>query len=344
VCEEHKSLLVLGPPGVGKTHLLQHLVAQLRGGGRTCAIVSKTHTACRRACPKTGQTADHYCRRILHGTRTPQDVVWIDEAGQLGTELWAQFAKIHEKQMLLSADFEQYGPIADCFRSQEVPSGAFERSTLLWSLAGGNVLRLHRCRRSSAELFHYYSSLITGGLRFNTPIADLAAEARELFPCHFSGPPRWTLVLSHKRRVFVNSQVNLALKPVHALYVSAPKPTKGQLCAPQDMHLWPGLELLGCSRGANGKVRNLVLYSVLSCSAETVELQDTGGAVVRLTPAQVAQSCRLSHARTLASIQGWETEPGQTMRLLDSGHARFERKHLYVGISRCREPRDIHVL
>jgi hypothetical protein len=91
-------------------------------------------------------------------------------------------------------------------------------------------------------------------------------------------------------------------------------------------------------------VRNLVLYSVLSCSAETVELQDTGGAVVRLTPAQVAQSCRLSHARTLASIQGWETEPGQTMRLLDSGHARFERKHLYVGISRCREPRDIHVL
>ena len=61
------SLLILGIAGTGKTTLMQKLVTSIRGIGQQCTVISKTHTACRRADP-AGATADHFCRRVLHGS------------------------------------------------------------------------------------------------------------------------------------------------------------------------------------------------------------------------------------------------------------------------------------
>ena len=70
------SLLVLGPPGCGKSFLMQKLVEKLRAQGNIVAVISKCWVAARRADPN-GQTADHFCRRVLHGS-CKAGVIWID--------------------------------------------------------------------------------------------------------------------------------------------------------------------------------------------------------------------------------------------------------------------------
>ena len=62
-----------------------------------------------------------------------------------------------------------------------MPEDAHWRSSLLHTLAGGNRLVLRECRRSERTLFDWYSSLIPGGLRYETPLADVLAEARAAF-------------------------------------------------------------------------------------------------------------------------------------------------------------------
>jgi hypothetical protein len=55
-----ESLLLLGIAGTGKTFRAQGIVERLRRDGTRVDVISKTHTASRRA---GGSTADHWVRR-----------------------------------------------------------------------------------------------------------------------------------------------------------------------------------------------------------------------------------------------------------------------------------------
>ena len=192
-----------------------------------------------------GCTADHYVRRhILHG-QCSADVVWIDEVGQIDASIWVQLNKLTKMSVrwLLSGDFEQFAPMFSSFRGCPVPEDAFQRSNLLHILAGGNRLTLRDCRRSEAELFSWYSSLVAGGRRFCTPLADVVAEARRAFT--FQGPAQHNLVISHRKRVALNAQLNKLYKTSDSLFLRAAA-VKGQLNAAQAMWVWAGIELLGC--------------------------------------------------------------------------------------------------
>jgi hypothetical protein len=210
----------------------------------------------------------------------------------------------------------------------EVDEERLHESRFLHGLTGGNRLVLRECKRSDVELFGYYSSLITGGARFQTPLPQVLEEARALFS--FEGPARHNLVISHKKRIRLNRELNIFFhKPGAALFIKA-KASQGQLCAAQPMWIWPGLEVLGCTQSGK-KVRNNVLYTVTSCSNDRIEIQKDEEKI-SLTPEHFGQWCRLSYARTYASIQGTEFE--ESLRLHDTGHPRFSRKHLFVALSR----------
>jgi hypothetical protein len=87
-----ESLLLLGIAGTGKAHRAQGIVERLRCAGKRVDVISKTHTASRRA---GGATADHWVRRhILHGSASC-DVLWIDEVSQVDVGLMNQIAKLH---------------------------------------------------------------------------------------------------------------------------------------------------------------------------------------------------------------------------------------------------------
>ncbi len=91
---------------------------------------------------------------------------------------------------------------------------AFEHSGLLHTLGGGNQVVLTICRRSEAQLFDFYSSLIAGGARFELPVSEAVRQAREQFPN--TAPARWNLVISHQRRIRINREYNNQEAPAEA--------------------------------------------------------------------------------------------------------------------------------
>jgi hypothetical protein len=322
-----ESLLLLGIAGTGKTFRAQGIVERLRCAGKRVAIISKAHTASRRA---GGVTADHWVRRhILHGSASC-DVLWVDEVSQVDIGLLNQIAKLHWAgvQFVLSGEFHQFGPVCNNWRGSPVPEDALERSSLLHVLAGGNRCTLTECRRGDRKLFDFYSSLIPGGSRAELPVQTCIAQAKAVF--RSSGPARWNLVISHRRRCLINAERNRAEAPPGAVLLEVSgRRARGN--GAQTMLLWPGIQLFGCTSAAKA-VRNGCLYTVESLDSEAKALVVEG--VGTLTFDQAKAWFRLSYAQTYASCQG--TEFDGSLCLWDCAHRHFSRRHLFVGLSRAR--------
>ena len=331
-----RSLYIKGIAGVGKTHLAKQLVEQLKALGKSVDVIAKCHTAAVRA---GGVTADHYVRRtILHGACTA-DVILVEEISQIECALWAQLNKVN-KQWLLCGDFNQFPPVFDNWRGCCVPEGKFENSRMFHRMAGGNCITLTKCRRSDRNLFDFYSSLIRGGARFHLPLPEVIEEARSLF--NFEGYAKHNLCISHVKRRKLNREINQALRPEGAILIRA-KPQKGQLNAAQNMYIWEGIQLLGCTSAVKRGIRNNVLYTVIKIDDEYVSVKGDHDEPeeIKLTFLQVAALLRLSFARTYASVQG--TEFSQELRCHDVTNKHFTMRHLFVAISRAKDSSKIAI-
>jgi hypothetical protein len=138
--------------------------------------------------------------------------------------------------------------------------------------------------------------------------------------------------MSHARRVAVNKTRNRqeymqkfakGQGPAQAVLVKAPPPTRAAN-NPQDMWLWPGIQLIG----AGGLCKKGLFYEVADVRQDIVNL--TCG--LSLTHEQAARSLRLAYALTYASCQGLTLR--RVVRL-ETDSPNFTLKHLYVGISRA---------
>ena len=205
---------------------------------------------------------------------------------------------------------------------------AFESSGLLHTLSAGNMVTLTTCRRSDAELFAFYSSLIQGGSRFELPLPEAVKQAKAHFKLATSA--RWNLVISHQRRIGINRELNQQEAPSDAVRLEvAGKAAHGN--AAQTMLIWPSLQLIGCVSAEKKGIRNGCLYTVASACDDTVRFE---GVEASFTYEQVKLWLRLSYAQTYASCQGTEFEGA--LRLWDVSHKFFTRRHLFVGLSRSK--------
>ena len=57
------------------------------------------------------------------------------------------------------------------------------------------------------------------------------------------------LRISHNKRILINKRMNEAKAPDNAVKVCATEEIQGTTCQPQDMLIWPKIELIGCPRG-----------------------------------------------------------------------------------------------
>ena len=189
-------------------------------------------------------------------------------------------------------------------------------------------MTLRVCRRSDEVLFDFYTSLSKGGARADTPLSDVVAEARQLFPKR--GEADYHLVISHARRKAINKAFNLKRKPAGAVFYGK-VPTPGLTSESQSMWLWPGLEVIACTRGASHGLRHNVRYRIEAVSAATVRLE---GVQTTLSTELAARHLRLPWASTYASAQGLEFDG--RLELCDLSSRHLSRAHLLVGLSRAR--------
>ena len=126
---------------------------------------------------------------------------------------------------------------------------------------------LTECKRSDKTLFDWFTSIGEGGSRFDLSLAEQVKQARKDFP--FREPARWHLVISHAKRKAINRREMLRLKPASAVFypkVAAP----GMTSEPQDMFLWPGIQIFACTRSVVKGLRNGMLYTIVSVGDSTV--------------------------------------------------------------------------
>ncbi len=332
---EKQSLLVLGIAGTGKTTYCQGIVERLQAAGETVNIISKTHVASRRA---GGVTADHWVRRHVINGAPKCTVLWIDEISQIDVGLLLHICKLTYSQnirFILSGDFNQFAPIGNNFRGTPVAEDALQRSNLLHTLTSGNRVVLTECRRSDTLLFNFYRSLVD--VSVDRPLHSIIAEAKRTF--NFAGFCRSNLVISHRKRIQINRQLNEQLAPPNAVKLEiGGRPLRGNVA--QTMLLWPGLVLLGAVPTERKGIRNGCTYTVEDIAEDGVKIQELPG--VTFTFDQVKSWLRLSYAQTYASVQGCEFEA--QLRLHDTKHTFFTQRHLFVGLSRARSARDVSVV
>ena len=98
------------------------------------------------------------------------------------------------------------------------------------------------------------------------------------------------------------------------------------------MWLWERIDLLGCASGVRKGIMNNVMYRVIKIEDDGIIVKSNEE--IKLVFAQVAALMRLSFARTYASCQGTEFET--ELRLHDTNNKHFTMRHLFVGMSRCK--------
>ena len=167
---------------------------------------------------------------------------------------------------------------------------------------------------------------------------DAVQAAKETFA--FKGFCRSNLVISHRKRIQLNAKINEELAPpMTAIRLEITGRALRGNCA-QTMWIWPGIQLLGAVPTERKGIRNGCLYTVSEINTETVHIQELPG--LALTHEQVRAWLRLSYAQTYASVQG--TEFDAQLRLHDTRHVFFTRRHLFVGLSRARAAADVSVV
>ena len=191
------------------------------------------------------------------------------------------------------------------------------------------MLVLTEKHRSEPTLFNFISNM-------PSQLSAAVKEGRDRFP-RKAGHVTHNLVLSHERRVLINAQMNVARHD--SIFVKAPPPEMRRSNAPQDMHIYPGLELIGCC-ARKGILHNGGRYVVKEIGQKVLLSCESGE--ISLTPADLVRDLRLSHAITYHSSQG-STLKGR-IRLWDADHPRFTRRYLYVGVSRATDAAFVEVV
>jgi hypothetical protein len=310
-----ESLACVGKPGVGKSHFIRSLNLE------NATYVGPTHISTNNLGPGALTLARFTLERIQNGSFTNNTLV-VDEISFLTAENWRDLCRLSfgRNRFILTGDWDQFLPVHSTWAGSIVTKSA-QFSDCFRDLAGGNLLVLTENHRSEPTLFNFIS---------NMPLQLSAAvkEARERFP-RKAGEVQHNLVLSHTRRVEINAKMNVARHD--SLFVRATLPPEPRRANHgQDMHIYPGLELIGCC-ARKGILHNGGRYIVKEIG-EKILLSCEGGDL-SLTQVEVVRDLRLSHAITYHSSQG-STLEGR-IRLWDADHPRFTRRHLYVGISRA---------
>jgi len=316
--------LVLGPPGVGKTHLLRSLRDALRARGATVHCVALTHVAARNI-GGDAQTLHRWLHtHSLHGTFS--GTLLVDELSQLSVELAnaLEHVTLGGARIIGFGDWDQLPPVCPTFRGQSVSATSLRDSRLPFLWANGTRLTLRRCfRTSDPAFFAWYSSLPSC-----PSLAQAVAHALAAYPP--TSEPDWCIVLSHARR----KRISLATQARFVAGKDSQSVGPYRLCV--------GTPLLGKNGNKKGIVNGARLaVTALTASHATVKDEVTG-AQTTLKLAEVPRCARLRWAMTYASCQG-ATLPG-VVRLHDVRSPFFTKTHLYMGAARCTEGCKLQVV
>jgi len=333
------SLYIEAHAGTGKTYFLRECARLLREQGKEVRMCALTHVATANLRDPKAETLARLTHSYGRG-RCKIDFLIVDEYSMIDGMLWCHLASIlHHSgaKLIIAGDWAQLPPVCDQLLNTNCPSmqgRAFLREKC------GHRLRLETCRRSDPRLFTFYKTLAEHPIESWEAMQFWVRCAKEQFP-PIPGPSRVNLVVSHKRRVALNAELQEVYKGEGAIWVE-PGPSKATENVSQPMWLWLGQDLI-CSTIRNGLRRSLT-YKIVELNQQTAVLEAPDGRrTERMQLKKVAQMFRLSFARTYHSAQGLEW-PRVRLWDVDVNNIHLTRAYLVVGLSRCLDSTQLDIM
>ena len=154
----NRVVAIRGGAGTGKTTAMAELVETIEGQGKQVHVFAPSADASRgtlrQAGFKNAQTVEHYLTNPKLQEKSRGQVIWIDEAGMLGTrEMWRVMeAAGPDTKVILTGDYKQHGP---------VPRG--NPFLVLEKFAGLNSVEITEIRRQKPEAYKSAVSLLSKG-------------------------------------------------------------------------------------------------------------------------------------------------------------------------------------
>jgi hypothetical protein len=316
--------LVIGLPGVGKTHFAKMLRERL--GDRVATTAYQICTA-RRIGGKS----------LYSVLRRPGSYEWliVDEFSQLPTTVYAELVvqELSGKKIILLGDSAQLPPVNDRFAAA-LPRNGVEDTRCVRSLVNDLKFRFqfnYRC----AEFPEHFAYIQSIHADIDGPYAPDCAR----FPADLSRLPQIFVTQCHSTRVRVNRIMNRLEKPENAVFFPKPEQCESNM-RPQDMHVYPGLRMVG-ARGSR-KVVNGLGYEVQSIEGRSVTLRAEDGEVLTLDERTFLKCLRLSYAVTCHCVQGL-TITDERVWFMDAAGTYTTKRHYLVAISRVRDPRNLGI-
>ena len=184
-------------------------------------------------------------------------------------------------------------------------------------------------------------------------LADALMQARDKYPAAGRLCLGTTLCISHRCRVYVNKQVNLAMARSDSVFIPANPDNRSEANQPQDMWIYEGIVLVARCKTNERHLKNGVRYKVRAITEEedddqpcfemiavTDDDQESGESFI-MTAAELGKKMRLSYAITYFSSQA-RTINGP-LRLAQTSSKNFTLRHLIVGLGRGPASQDIQV-
>lgn len=330
---------IIGAAGVGKSQIIKALRTSLEQEGQKVIVCAYTHAACRLV---GGKTIAH----LLHLSATMEDAwIIVDEVGLIPTSTLGDMSRWMAvgAKFVVFGDYQgQFKPFVDKWKLDVCP----EWSPLMHQMCNGLHIKVTEYRRGTdLELFNWYCSLYDK----EHPLVE---ESRRRYPavCDPDDDPL-VLCISHSRRMIINARQNARVKPADAVFLECSEDeAPGCTMKPQDMWIWPGIQLIGCPRGSGTNlVVQGVIYKVLDITEEIVKLQmceeychGADDETVEIPRDSVVSQLRLTHAMCYYTCQG-RTVKDRHIVLLDTDHPHFSTRSLIVGLSRATHGRYLHI-
>ena len=151
ILDSNKSWLINGPPGAGKTTLINQIKELLYNNGQVYKCLAPTNLA---ALLIDGTTVHKFACKLKKLTKfmeTQLDYIFVDEVSMLHSNFYKILMIIKQLKkckIIVSGDFNQLDVVGDLHKYD------YQNSSILKQLCDHNNINLQTCRRSDDKLFN----------------------------------------------------------------------------------------------------------------------------------------------------------------------------------------------